>query len=91
MKLAADAIGILARERPGLQIQTKPFHSTLVAKDEKRGLSASALAAGHDCHSRSSPFHALGSDVASIVVIWAAGQQIRKRAAKGLPHHALGR
>ncbi|KFY89508.1 hypothetical protein V498_06432 [Pseudogymnoascus sp. VKM F-4517 (FW-2822)] len=42
--LAAGAIRDLKLKEPNLQIQTTPFHITLVTKDEKRNLSPAALA-----------------------------------------------
>ncbi|OBT42494.1 hypothetical protein VE00_07949 [Pseudogymnoascus sp. WSF 3629] len=93
--LAAGAILDLKPKIPNLQIQTTPFHITLVTKDEKRNLSPAALGSlvkftGAGA-SEIGIFHNLGTacikrgrgDIAFIVVIWVSGQQIRKRL--GLP------
>ncbi|OBT92021.1 hypothetical protein VE01_10288 [Pseudogymnoascus verrucosus] len=94
--LATSAIPDLKRKVRDFQIQTTPFHITLVTKDEKRNLSPAALASLVKFTAASASeigiFHHLGtacikrggSDVAFIVVIWVSGQQIRKRL--GLPH-----
>ncbi|KAL5346531.1 hypothetical protein ACLOAV_008802 [Pseudogymnoascus australis] len=93
--LAAGAIRDLKLKEPNLQIQTTPFHITLVTKDEKRNLSLAALASLATFYGSGVPetgvFHSLGTtcikrnggDIAFIVVIWVSGQQFRKRL--GLP------
>lgn len=93
--LAAGAIRDLKPKEPNLQIQTTPFHITLVTKDEKRNLSPAALASLVRFSGSGVPetgvFHSLGTacikrsdgDIAFIVIIWVSGQQFRKRL--GLP------
>lgn len=89
--IATGAIQELKLKVPDLQIQTTPFHITLITKDEKRYLSPAALAflakfTRADA-SEVGTFHNLGTacikrnrgDIAFIVVIWVFGQQIRKR------------
>ncbi|KFY40018.1 hypothetical protein V494_03711 [Pseudogymnoascus sp. VKM F-4513 (FW-928)] len=93
--LATGAIRDLKQKVPDIQIQTSPFHITLVTKDEKRNLPAGALASlakfTNYNASEIGIIHTLGTacmkrssgNVAFIVVIWVTGQQIRKRL--GLP------
>ncbi|KFX98968.1 hypothetical protein V490_02017 [Pseudogymnoascus sp. VKM F-3557] len=93
--LATGTIRDLKLRVPDLQIQTAPFHVTLITKDEKRNLSPAGLASLAKFTSAGvaeiGTFHNLGTaymkrsggDVAFIVVIWVSGQQIRKRL--GLP------
>lgn len=93
--VATSAIRDMKLRVMDLQIQTSPFHITLITKDEKRNLSPAGLASLAKFTSAGvaeiGTFHNLGTayvkrsggDVAFIVIIWVSGQQIRKRL--GLP------
>mgnify|MGYP001575787628 CR=1 FL=1 len=93
--IATGEIRDLRLKIPDFQIQTTPFHITLVTKDERRSLPPATLASlaklTSDGASEIGIFHNIGTacikrsggDIAFVVVIWVFGQQIRKRL--GLP------